>query len=185
MTGPTCERVVLVGFMGAGKSTVGRNVAAELGWLFVDLDAEIESTVGCTIPDIFDRFGEPYFRRVESETGKRVLSQTRVVVATGGGWPVRPGAMEGLPPATVAVWLRVTFAEALRRASLDRHGRPLLSGVQPVGEVEDAVKKHFDERVARYSLAGWAVDTEGRTVEDVTAHVLEIVAETKSETETE
>jgi len=185
LTRQKCERVVLVGFMGAGKSTVGREVASKLGWRFLDLDREIESEAGATIAEIFDRFGEPHFRRLESEVGKRILSESRVVVATGGGWPVQPGTMEALASGTVAVWLRVSLAEALKRTARDGQARPLLAGVHAREGSRKSVEKRFDQRASRYSLAGWAVDTEGCTVEDVTAHVLGIVAEYESEEDTE
>lgn len=171
--------------MGAGKSTVGRGVAEGLGWRFIDLDEAVEAEAGCPVAEIFDRFGEAHFRRLEAETGDRVLREDRVVVATGGGWPVRPGSMEELGEGTLAVWLRVSLGEALRRAESDPQARPLLTGVRPVDEARDTVAKRFDERRVRYSLATSTVDTEGRTVEDVTAHVLRIVAAYESEKETE
>ena len=185
MTSGLCERVVLVGFMGAGKTTVGRSVATRLGWRFRDLDSEIEIEAGASVAEIFDRFGEERFREIEARVADRVLQASGVVIATGGGWASRSGSIEGLPLGTASVWLVVDLEEALRRASLDARARPLLQGVGGAPADATEVQKRFDERIERYSLARWAVDTEGRTVEDVTARVLEIVVEYESETGTE
>lgn len=79
------QRIVLTGFMGAGKSTVGRLLAAQLGWPFVDVDDEIEAAQDATIAAIFAQHGEPWFRQLEHETIQRLLASERVVLALGGG----------------------------------------------------------------------------------------------------
>ena len=168
MTAPEgIERVVLVGFMGAGKSTVGPRLALALGWSFHDLDAVVEAEEGRTIGAIFSDSGEPYFREVEDRVARRHLELPRVVLAMGGGWAAVPGRLEALPPGTVSVWLKVDPEEAVRRAG-GGGTRPLLSGPEPV-EVARALLR---QRASRYAASHLEVDTEGRSVEDVTAQIL-------------
>lgn len=129
------RRVVLVGFMGAGKSRVGREVARLLDWSFVDVDHEIEWRSGRRIPDIFRESGEPVFRALESAVTAELLTQSEVVLATGGGWPASPGRMEGLPPGSLSVWLRIAPEDAVSRI---RSGR---GRVRPLLQVEDPLQE--------------------------------------------
>ena len=167
------RRVLLVGFMGAGKSSVGRLVAEGLGWDFVDLDTEIERRAEMTIPEIFGSLGESYFRTIESEAAADVLSRTGVVVAPGGGWAASPGRLESLPPGTRSVWLSVSAEEAVRRASSQPGQRPLLTGTDVLG----AARRLITERAPYYRLADVEVDTDGLSVEDVSARILDIVSD--------
>jgi len=165
------ERVLLVGFMGAGKSSVGRLLADAMSWRFVDADAIVESEEGRTIAEIFLAEGEGYFRDREARVMTALLGQSRVVVATGGGWGARPGRLRALPQGTVSVWLRLSPDEALRRSLAQDLERPLLEVADPAA----AVRRLHEERAESYAQADLEVDTEGRTPEDVSARVLKIV----------
>ena len=167
--------------MGAGKSTVGRRVAKELGWRFVDFDEEIERDLGRSIADLFSQGNEDVFRAAEGRIGARLMKARDVVLASGGGWPAQPGRLVGLPSGTVTIWLQVSAEEAVRRSS----GQP---GQRPLFEVEDPVnwaRKLLDERSPYYSDATWRVDTEASTVEDVSAQVLRILATNVTEANAE
>ena len=83
----TVRRILLTGFMGAGKSTIGRELAARLGWTFLDLDHHLEQRTGSTIPTLFEMHGEPHFRRLESSALASTLAMTDTVIALGGGTP--------------------------------------------------------------------------------------------------
>jgi shikimate kinase len=163
------RRVVLVGFMGAGKTTVGRSLAKRLGWRFVDLDAAVEAADGRRIPAIFAEEGEPFFRALEARISAEVLAGDGVVVATGGGWAATPGWADRLPEQTATVWLQVSPEEAVRRASTEPGQRPLLEVDHPLNEA----RALLDRRRAAYAAAHWRVDTERSSVEDVTARILE------------
>ncbi len=123
---PGCDRIVLVGFMAAGKTTVGRRLADRLDWAFVDLDGLIEERTGRTPGRLIREDGEAAFRRLEAELTDELSGRTRVVLAPGGGWVTRPELAERLGPGTVRVWLRVSPAEAVQRAESDPVDRPLL-----------------------------------------------------------
>lgn len=166
------RRVLLVGFMGSGKTSVGRTLAEALDWRFVDFDDEIARQVGLTVPEIFQRHGEERFRETEAQVARALLAHDRVVLASGGGWAARPGRLDETPPGTETFWLRVSPDEAVRRIGSEPGTRPLLARADALEEATRLVA----EREEYYRRAGWTVDTDGRTVEDVTARILEILA---------
>jgi shikimate kinase len=129
-------RVVLVGFMGAGKSRVARETARLLGWDVLDVDQELERRSGRTIPTIFREDGEATFREMEASLTEELLQQERVVIATGGGWAAAaPDRMASLDDETLSVWLRIPAEEAVRRVSSGRgRSRPLLKVADPLAE---------------------------------------------------
>jgi shikimate kinase len=172
LTEETLSRVLLVGFMGAGKSTVGRRVAKELGWRFVDFDEEIERDLGCSIAEMFSQGDEQGFRAAEARIGACLMEASEVVLASGGGWPAQASRLVGLSSETVTIWLQVSAEEAVRRSSGQPGQRPLLE----VGDPVNSARKLLGERSPYYSDATWRVDTEGSTVEDVTARILKILA---------
>jgi len=166
------ERVLLVGFMGSGKTSVGRKLAERLGWRFVDFDEEVEAEAGATIAEIFADRGETWFRELEARVAERWLDERRVVLGSGGGWAAAPGRLAGVPGGTATFWLRVSPAEAVRRARGQPGARPLLDGGDPLAAARELVER----RTPRYAEARWTVDTEGSSVEDVTAGILDILA---------
>jgi len=163
--------VLLVGFMGAGKSIVGARLARRLGFRFVDVDAVIEADAGRTVAQIFAAEGEEGFRRLEAETVARLLTEEGVVLAPGGGWAAVPGRLQEVPEGTASVWLRVGPEEAVRRASTRPGSRPLLDVADPV----ETARSLIESREAHYRAARFGVDTERLSVEDVTARVLEFL----------
>ena len=120
------ERVYLTGFMGAGKSAVGRRLAAELAWEFVDLDECVERAAGMTVAELFAERGEERFRELERAALEETLGRARLVVATGGGTLAQPGAVELLRGRGLIVWLKPPFAElAARVEASGSAARPL------------------------------------------------------------
>lgn len=165
------DRVLLVGFMGSGKSSVGRALGKALGWRFIDFDHVIATEEGRTVPEIFRASGEAHFRRTEERVGQRLLGEERVVLASGGGWAVAPGRLDEVPPGTATFWLKVSSAEAVRRVGAGSEVRPLLAAP----DAKERASRLLEEREPFYRVAKWAVDTDRRSVEDVTAEVLEIL----------
>ncbi|HSM35013.1 MAG TPA: shikimate kinase [Longimicrobiales bacterium] len=167
------RRVVLVGFMAAGKTSVGAALARRLGWMFVDVDADVERAAGASIPEIFRREGEATFRRLEAAATEDALRSDAVVIASGGGWPSNPFAdWPELPPGTVSVWLRVGGREAVRRARAQGLvDRPLLVGDDPAAAAEELLAA----RDAAYRQAAIHVDTGGRGPEEIAAELARAV----------
>lgn len=153
---PPVERVVLVGSMCSGKSTVAEELARRLGWEHLDLDRWIEAREGRTVPEIFRVEGEARFRALEAEATAEVAGRSCVVLAPGGGWITNPALLERLGPGTLAVWLQVSPEVVLERAGPRREGRPLLDVPDPLG----AVRRLLAEREPLYRLAGFAVSTD-------------------------
>jgi shikimate kinase len=169
--GAELRRVLLVGFMGSGKSSVGRAVARALGWRFIDFDRAVAAEEGRSVPEIFRTLGEAHFRSAEERVGGRLLGEDRVVLASGGGWAAAPGRLDAVPPGTESFWLRVSPEEALGRVGSRPGRRPLLAA----GNAKETAARLLAEREPHYAGASSAVDTDGRSVEDVTAEVLEIL----------
>ena len=130
--------VVLVGMMGAGKSTVGRRLAARLRLPFLDADTEIETAAGMSIPDIFETHGEPHFRDGEARVIARLLEGGPAVLATGGGAFLREETRERISRKAISVWLKADVDTIMRRVKR-RADRPLLQTADPAGTVERLV----------------------------------------------
>lgn len=165
------RRVVLLGFMASGKSTVGREIARMLGWSFVDLDAEIVRRAGLQVDEIFETLGEPAFRAMEVELTPRFAAMDDVVLAPGGGWVTNPGLFDSLPPDTLTVWLKASPMEILRRLS-DTAGqpiRPLLAGDDPALRIENLLMK----RNALYARADLVIDTDRYDVPAIAGRVVQ------------
>ena len=159
--------------MGAGKSSVGRALARELGWRFVDADAAVEARAGLSVAEIFERHGEARFRALEAETMQDLLDVRCLVVAAGGGWAAEEGRLRELPAGTVSVWLDVAAEEAVRRVARQPGQRPLLEVHDPAARA----RRLLEARRPAYAAAGLKVDTDGRTVDDVTARIRRMLAE--------
>jgi shikimate kinase len=163
------RNVILVGFMGAGKSVCGRMLARRLGRCFVEIDDMIVAGEGCSIPEIFRRHGETRFRQLEAEAVEALALKSDDVVATGGGLPCRDGMMEALRALGLVIWLRGDLQDLLARAR--RQGaRPMLEG-----RSEDEIVALFRGREPYYRQAHLTVDTSGRTVDQVVAELVAVV----------
>jgi shikimate kinase len=127
--------IVLIGMMGAGKSTIGRRMAARLKLPFVDADTEIEAAAGMSIPDIFEAHGEPHFRDGEARVIARLLDSGPAVVATGGGAFMREETRNRIRDKAVSIWLKAD-AEVIMRRVRRRSDRPLLHTADPEGTID-------------------------------------------------
>ncbi len=140
--------IVLVGLMGAGKSTVGRRLASRLGLMFRDADIEIETAAKLTIPDIFAIYGEPSFRDGEERVIARLMREGPLVLATGGGAFMRESTRERIAERGVSVWLKAELDVLMRRVR-KRGGRPLLQTDDP----EETLRGLMELRHPVYALS--------------------------------
>ena len=164
--------LVLVGLPGAGKSSVGRAVAARLRRPFLDFDREIERREGRSVRAIFAAHGERYFRDRERELTEEVRRRDPAVLAPGGGWITNPDLVALLRPPARIVYLSVRPETALARMGERRAGRPLLAGADPLTEL----RRLLEAREAQYLLADDVVDTEGIAVQQLAEMVAELVS---------
>ncbi len=127
MLGTRC--IVLVGMMGAGKSSIGRRLSARLGIPFVDADSEIETAAGMTIPEIFEKHGEPYFRAGEARVIARLLDNGPSVLATGGGAVMDPNTRALIAEKGISIWLNADLDVLVKRTKR-RTDRPLVEKIK-------------------------------------------------------
>jgi len=156
--------IVLVGMMGAGKSTIGRRISARLGLQFLDADAEIEAAAGMSIPDIFESRGEPDFRDGEARVIARLLDSGPAIIATGGGAFIRQETRDRIRDKAVSIWLKAD-ADIIMRRVKRRSDRPLLQTDDP----EATVDRLIGEREPFYrqaDLTVWSRDVPHEKIVD-------------------
>ena len=160
--------VVLVGMMGAGKSSVGRRLAARLGIPFVDADVEIEKAAGMTIAEIFSAHGEDYFRAGEMRVIARLLESGPQVLATGGGAFMSAETRSAIRAKGLSVWLRATIDVLVRRVKR-RGDRPLLKTSDPV----ETLRQLMDERYPIYAESDVIVESRDVPHETIVDEIIE------------
>ena len=165
------QRIVLVGLMGAGKTSIGRRLAARLGLPFLDADAEIELAAGCTIPELFARYGEAYFRDGEKKVIRRLLAGGPAVLAYGGGAFMDPDTRQATRERAVSVWLRCTLPTLLRRVA-SRENRPLLANQ----DHRATMARLMEQRYPVYAEADLTVDCGDEMPDITTAQVVDALA---------
>jgi shikimate kinase len=163
--------VVLVGMMGAGKSSVGRRMALRLGIPFVDADTEIEKAAGMTIGDIFAVRGEAEFRAGEARVILRLLEGGPQVVATGGGAFLNPDTRAAIGAKGVSIWLRAEYDVLMKRIRR-RHDRPLLRTADPAA----TLRKLIEEREPVYALADLTVQSREVTHDKIVDEIVGALA---------
>jgi shikimate kinase len=164
--------VVLVGMMGAGKSTIGRRLAARLRLPFLDADIEIEAAAGMPIPDIFETHGEPHFRDGEARVIARLLDGGPVVLATGGGAFMREETRELIRDKAISIWLKAD-ADIIMKRVKRRADRPLLQTADPAATIGRLIEER--EPVYRHAdLTIWSRDVPHEKIVDECVEALHI-----------
>lgn len=164
----TTDKIYLVGFMAAGKSTVAHALARRLGWRVEDVDELIEARERRTIAEIFQKQGEPYFRAVERDILKLLLPLRHVVVATGGGTFMDPENRAAINVDGVSVWLDLPLEQLVARIPGD--------GRRPLAADRSALERLFAMRTAGYSLARVRIDASGAPPEEIAERIIECVS---------
>ncbi|MDR3288587.1 MAG: shikimate kinase [Peptococcaceae bacterium] len=162
---PSASNIILIGFMGSGKTTVGKALAKHLSWDFVDTDVEIEKVTELSIAEIFRRYGEIRFRSEECLLIDKIRSCQGCVIATGGGTVLNPENRQKLSAIGLMIHLQVTLEEASARIT-QKSTRPLLKGSRE--ELEDI----WRSRQPVYEEADVTVDTTNKDIETITQEIL-------------
>ncbi|WP_196599406.1 shikimate kinase [Pectinatus frisingensis] len=147
------KNIVLIGFMGTGKSCVGKLLAEKLGFSFIDTDLLVEQQVQMTIPQIFQQYGEAYFRECEKKAVKQAVMQPSTVIATGGGVPLFEENRDILQINSAVICLRAEVKTIMHRTK-GRNNRPLLNSQ------EEKIQSLLDERKPFYAQADFLIDTD-------------------------
>jgi len=158
------SRIFLIGFMGSGKTTHGKQIARMMGYTFVDMDHWIEDGQGKTIPEIFRDPGEAGFRELEAKAIEELSRMERVVIATGGGAPCFGNNLEKMKKAGLTIYLKLTPAALLSRLKDARTRRPLLEG-KSEAEMLRTIQHMLKEREPFYSRADMIIDGLDRVTE--------------------
>jgi shikimate kinase len=167
-------RLILTGFMGAGKSTVGAILAGQLGWRFIDLDDVIEASSKRTVADIFRDHGEAEFRRLERQTVQQLSHEEQIVLALGGG-TVEDSSTRSLlihPPENCLVFLDAPLPELLIRCTMEKQG----GKVRPLLAAAESLEARHNRRLPHYRTAHVTVSTAGLAPQAVADRVLEHVS---------
>lgn len=164
----TADKIYLVGFMAAGKTTVARILAERLGWRAEDIDELIEARERRTVAEIFAKSGEPYFRSIERDILKLLLPMRHVVVATGGGTFMDPDNRAAINLDGVSVWLDVPLEEVVARLPAD--------GRRPLAADRVQLERLFTLRQIAYANAQLRVDARGAHPEAVAERIIEAVS---------
>ncbi len=169
--------IALIGFMGTGKTAVGKLLAGRLGKEFIELDAFIEKKAGKTIPEIFARDGEIAFRELEIEATRDAAGKENAVIACGGGVVLNQINIDRLRKHSVIVYLTASPAAIMKRTSSDRDERPLLVAEDKASKIEKLLqfRKPFYERAADIT-----VDTSGLEVTGVVEQIITRLGENES-----
>lgn len=164
------KNVVLVGFMGTGKTEVGRLLARELGFEYVDTDDLIEARGGKSIPLMFKEDGEQHFRDLESAAIEGLHTFHDHVIATGGGAVIRDENIRNMKNAGPVICLNAT-PEVIFERTKDNDYRPLLQTPDPMKKIRDLLEK----RASCYNKAGYTIDTSSLSVEEVVDAIIDII----------
>lgn len=165
------ENIILTGFMGTGKTSAGRRLAKELNIRFVDTDYLIEKEAGISIDEIFAKFGEAYFRRLESKVIMGISANTDMVISTGGGAIVDPMNLEALKKNGIVICLTASVDVILSRVGSGDE-RPLISE----GDKKETISGLLKVREPFYKKADFIVDTSAKTVGEVVEEIKKIVS---------
>ena len=171
-------KIFLIGYMGSGKSTVGRMLADEFQWQFIDLDHYIEAKENCSISTIFKNKGEVYFRRKELESLKELLvKDENLIVSLGGGTPCFSNVMELISQQedSLSVYLKTSIKELSKRLFSEKNSRPLIAHLDAMEALEDFIAKHLFERSFFYEQSEVVIKTDQKMVKDITTEIITLL----------
>ncbi|WP_371735436.1 shikimate kinase [Zobellia sp. B3R18] len=165
-------KIVLLGYMGSGKSTIGKLLSQERGLEFIDLDNYIEEAEQISVPDIFKTKGELYFRKREYAYLNEVLAQKdNFVLSLGGGTPCYGNNMQAVLDATKnAIYLKVSIAELVNRLLKEKDQRPLIMNI-PEDELPEFIGKHLFERSYFYNQTDKVISSDGKNPDEIVAEM--------------
>jgi shikimate kinase len=149
--------VYIIGFMGSGKSTAGKKLAASLEWTFIDLDRKIEEKAGKTIPQIFAQDGEDQFRQIETDVLKKVKGLTETIISTGGGTPCHGDNMDLMLETGLTIYLKMTPQQLTKRLLESTGERPLIKNI-PDDQLFGFIEKKLSVREKWYARANIIIE---------------------------
>jgi shikimate kinase len=167
-------KVFLVGFMGSGKSSVGKALARLLNLEFTDIDYEISSSTGKTIPELFEKEGEKHFRELEKLAIKGIAAKKNMLIACGGGLPCYNDLMKELNKQGITIYLKLSSERLFERLKKDSDKRPLLKGKNDV-EMKKFIADLLEEREFYYLQSQYKISIKDHTPEEVAKAIIDLI----------
>ncbi|WP_312077348.1 shikimate kinase [Chryseobacterium sp.] len=165
--------ISLVGYMGSGKSHISKILSDKINFKLLDLDKEISRRVKMTIPEIFEKKGEIYFRKTEREVLEEILAtEENIVLSLGGGTPVYYNNMEIINLSSKSIFLRANISTLVERLSKQKDKRPLVANIAEE-DLPEFIAKHLFERNVYYSKSQFTISTDNRDPEDIVNEIKE------------
>jgi shikimate kinase len=165
--------ISLLGYMGSGKSHISKILSDKINFKLIDLDKEISRRNKLTIPEIFEKKGEIYFRKLERETLEEILAtHENIVLSLGGGTPVYYNNMEIINNNSKSFFLRASISTLAERISKQKEKRPLIAKI-PDEDIPEFIAKHLFERNVYYSKAQFSINTDHKDPEDIIREIIE------------
>jgi len=164
-------KVILVGYMGSGKSVVARKLAELLGYQFIDTDEWIEARACKTIPDIFSEDGEDVFRQKEKECLEFLIDHDDVVLSTGGGMPCYNQAIDLMVELGETIYLDASIETLTSRLWTAKSGRPILKNFKDKNELKVFISKHLSERADCYQKSKYCIRVDDKSVETIAQEI--------------
>ena len=161
------NNIALIGFMGCGKTTVGKILSKKMNFYFADSDQIIEEREGMTIPDIFKKFGEGYFRKLEEQTIRSLIEKEKIIISTGGGAVLNPSLFEYMKNNAAVVYLDASIDTLWNRLK-NCTNRPMLYSDNPRKRMEELYKN----RLPVYQKAHYIIKTDGKSPENVAEGIM-------------
>ncbi|MBL6950731.1 MAG: shikimate kinase [Bacteroidales bacterium] len=159
-------RIYLIGYMASGKSWLGKELAAEMDYEFIDLDESFETRYRISILEFFEKYGENLFRNLEQDILRETSTMDQVIISTGGGAPCHSDSMDFVLASGISIYLRMSISELVERISKIKKKRPLLKNVLP-GEMEEFVRDQLSEREKYYLKANYIFEGPDYTVKEI------------------
>ena len=167
--------ISLIGYMGSGKSHVSKLLSSQLQLKLIDLDQRISFKTGMTIPEIFEKKGEIYFRKKEKEILEEILaSEKSAILSVGGGTPVYYNNMEIIKNKSESFYLRTSVKTLVDRVSKNKEKRPLISRITDE-DLPEFIAKHLFERQTFYGQAKYTVSTDGKEVQNIVDEIIALL----------
>jgi len=168
-------KIVLIGYMGSGKTVVGKQISQTLGYPFLDLDHLIETNEKMKISEIFSEKGEIYFRKKEIEALKETISTSeKMILSTGGGTPCYGDTMNYLNnnDDVVTIYLKANLNVLIDRLFKEKTNRPLIAHMQDKEQLNDFIRKHLFERAFYYNRASLVITVDEKTISDIMEEII-------------
>lgn len=166
--------IILIGYMGSGKSTIGKNLSKIVNFEFVDLDDYIESEENLRIPEIFKTRGEVYFRKKEHAYLNELLQKNDIILSLGGGTPCYGSNMDAIINAKQAqsIYLRSSIPNLVQRLKFEKSERPLIAHLETDEQLTEFIGKHLFERSFYYNQSDKTVVTDGKSIKEITEEIV-------------